>query len=286
MERSDLDTKKAKNIIDDLNKLITKLYSKNLYMSSWTGTFPTRREMINRFLAKIFGFPYKSQGIGLEQRLNYQPLPEAADDGRFPWFLYWEIYWVIKNTREYLYPGARVLDAGGASSLFSCYLASLGFDVHSVDLSKSLVKNANHIAKKLQWNMHAYVMDMKNLDFLDEYFDHVYSICVFEHLDYAVKKAALEEIVRCLKTGGILSITFDYRNPAPGVVGYGKDTRPRNQIKKFDDINRNFLSNANFELIGNYRFFDTRDSYLVHPRFNNTPYTFGALFLRKKVKDF
>jgi glycosyltransferase involved in cell wall biosynthesis len=34
--------------------------------------------------------------------------------------------------------------------------------------------------------------------------------------------------------------------------------------------------------MGNQEFFDNGESYLVHHRFGNTPYTFGAIFLRKK----
>ncbi len=123
---------------------------------------------------------------------------------------------------------------------------------------------------------------MRELDFEDEYFDHAYSVCVFEHLDYEIKQLALFEIARCLKPNGILSITFDYRNPAPTVAGYGPDTRPRNQLSTREDIRRNFLSTDHFELLGNQEFYDNGKSYLVNPYFGNAPYTFGAIFLRKK----
>jgi ubiquinone/menaquinone biosynthesis C-methylase UbiE len=272
MDRNDLVSGKAEYLIDQLNRLITRLSSNNLSASSWIGSLPNgdvESEM-------------NALSLGLEQRLNYEPLPHAADDLRFPWFLYWEIFWVLAICRPYLQTGMKLLDAGGVSSLFSCYLASKGYEVHAIDLKDSLRMNGEKISKKMGWNMYSYRMNLEKLEFPDSFFDHVFSICVFEHLDYDVKIAALEELARCIKPGGILGITFDYRNPAPGVVGYGKDTRFRNQIKTPADIGRQFCSNSNFKLLGNKDFYDNEKSYLLHKRFGNTPYTFGAIFLQRQ----
>ncbi len=176
----------------------------------------------------------------------------------------------------------KLLDAGGTSSLFTCYLASLGHEVYSIDMNETLVLNGNKLAKALGWNMFFCAMNMKKLDFEDEYFNHAYSICVFEHLDYDIKQSALHEIARCLKPNGIFSITFDYRNPAPAIAGLGPDTSERNQLKTKKDIITSFLLAEHFELYGNQEFYDNGKSYLVHPNFDNAPYTFGSIFLKKK----
>lgn len=281
MSYGDLLTDEAIPVIHGINDIIHKLYSKRLYMTSWVGSLPQGGK-VTQAIRRILGRPERGIRSGIEQRLNYQSLSNAADDSRFPWFLYWEIVWVMKNTSQYLRNSMRLFDGGGTSSLFTCYLASLGFEVHSVDLNEKLVANGKKIARKMSWNMQSYVMSMKQLDFPDQFFDHAYSICVFEHLDFHIKQAALAEIARCLKPNGMLCITFDYRNPAPGIVGYGKDTRSRNQLKSEEDIRRSFLSTGLFELTGNQDFYDNGESYLVHKRFDNTPYTFGAIFLRKK----
>ena len=223
--------------------------------------------------------PYR---VGLDNRgLDYEALPGAADYGRFPWYLYWETCWVLRHGPTLERP-MRLLDAGGASSLFSCYLASLGHEVYSIDLSKELVANTNRIARAMGWTLRSYVMNMTKLDFPDKFFDHAYSVCVFEHLNLAARKSALNEIARCLKPGGMLSLTFDYRNPAPVLWGHGPATREENQLKTQQDIWRSFLSTDSFELRGNREFNDNGQSYLVHPQFGNAPYTFGALFLQKK----
>ncbi|MEJ5357660.1 MAG: methyltransferase domain-containing protein [Desulfobacterales bacterium] len=301
MSRSDLLTKDAESTVKSLNLLINTLFRKGLWMSSWVGTLPEEsieKPSLLKMLKRNYGrfinrkitvrtneHEAKALARGIEQRLNYQALPDCADDVRFPWFLYWEIYWVLKITSPYLNPSARLFDGGGSASLFTCYLASLGYEVHSVELNRKLSRQCQKIAISMGWNLHSYIMDMRKLDFPDEYFDHAFSICVFEHLDYDIKQAALSEIARCLKPGGIFAITFDYRNPAPGVVGYGKDTRPRNQLKSEQDIERTFLQSGHFDLMGNQGFYDNQESYLIHHRFGNTPYTFGAIFLRKKNSD-
>lgn len=299
MSRKDLLSKEAAPVVESLNDLIRKMNRMNLSMSSWVGSLPSQQPGsigLWKRLCKAFrtsAQPLSLGGLtdpqegkalerGLEQRLDYQPLTDAADDIRFPWFLYWEIFWVLKVTRRFLNPGARILDGGGSASLFTCYMASLGYEVHCVELNQKLNAQSRLIADGMKYKLIPYDMDLRKLDFPDGYFDHAFSICVFEHLDYEIKQAALEEIARCLKPGGIFSITFDYRNPAPGIVGYGKDTRPKNQLKTEDDIRRSFLGCDRFELMGNRQFFDNDESYLLHRRFDNAPYTFGAIFLQKK----
>jgi len=297
MDRDDLFHPESKKIIDGLNTLVKRMYREGIYMSSWVGTTPpdasklaSLNGLINRCVEFFAGrlsiemHPDEQTALvcGIEQRLDYQPLPEAADDARLPWFLYWEICWVLRTLGEKVTSESRVLDAGGSGSLFSCYLSSMGTEVHAIDLNPKLKKLGSKIQEKMGFNIHSYSMDMCELEFPDEFFDHAFSICVFEHLDIEIKRKSLAEIARCLKPGGVLGITFDYKTPAPGIAGYGKDPRPRNQLKNIADIHRSLLSHPAFELMGNQDFQDNGKSYLIHPKYGDAPYTFGAVFLRKK----
>lgn len=288
MDRSDLLTDQAKPVVREINDLIRALYDTGLYMTSWFGTLPREvrigfsKDGIKNLIKKLLRIKEVKAGVGIGNRGSaYEPLPDSADDARISWYLYWEIFWVIKNGPQ-VKSNMRLLDAGGTSSLFTCYLASLGCEVHSIDINEKIVSNGNKIANVMGWNMFSYTMNMKEMDFEDGYFDHAYSICVFEHLDYEIKQSALSEIARCLKPNGILSITFDYRNPAPAIAGCGPDISERNQLKTKKDIIRNFLSTEHFTLLGNQEFYDNGKSYLVHQQFDNAPYTFGAIFLQKK----
>jgi ubiquinone/menaquinone biosynthesis C-methylase UbiE len=278
MDRDDFSITEFIIIFKELNNLIKHLYRKGLYMTSWYGTLPSspKRQPF---------FPYFKNALEIVGQNNrgydYKPLRNVADDARIPWYLYWEIAQVLTMGPE-LKGDSCILDAGGTSSLCSCYLASLGVEVHSIDINPELIANANKIAKVMEWKLYSYKMDMAKLDFEDDFFDHSYSICVFEHLNYGLKQNALKEISRCNKKGSILSITFDYKNPAPSIAFAGFDKSPENQLSTFDDISRNFLSTNMFELYGNKTFYDNNKNYLVHPEYNNAPYTFGSIFLRNK----
>lgn len=287
MDRDDLFLPECEPVIAQVNDLIRKLYRKRLYPTSWYGslpgdaieTVPAGRGRMRRALRRLLG-KHSAPPVGLGERgADYEPLPGAADDNRLPWFLYWEIVWALTRGPK-LKPGSRILDAGGTSSLFTCYLATLGHELHSVDLNELLVANGQAISAGMKWNnMQSYCMNMANLTFEDAFFDHASSICVFEHLTYDLKQAALNEIARVLKPGGILSITFDYQNPAPWIVGKGPDTSFENQISSEKDIQRSFLKTGCFELVGG-GFRDCGKRWLQHFTDTQKRYTFGALFLR------
>lgn len=271
MDRDDLLSKKAKSIINEIDDLILDIYSRKLNITNWFGYISNDRKTESQ------------EGVGIDNRgSDYEPLPGAADDGRFPWYLYWEIYTVLKNGPK-LKKGHVILDAGGTSSLFSSYLASLGFEIYSIDINEKIIENGNKLSQEMGWKMISYHMDIRKLIFPNEFFDHVYSICVFEHLNFKVKQFALQEIARCMKRGGILSITFDYKNPAPDVYSKGPDTSYENQLRTLEDIERSFLCTGRFELIGNKEFFDNGKSYLVNHKFGNESYTFGVIFLQKII---
>jgi 2-polyprenyl-3-methyl-5-hydroxy-6-metoxy-1,4-benzoquinol methylase len=270
MDRADLFDEVAQPTVAAINQLIRDVYSKKLAMTSWYGTLEA-----------------PDTGVGLDNRGDsYEPLPGAVDDNRIPWYLYWEIEWVIRNGPK-LKSGMRILDAGGTSSLFSSFLASLGVEVHSIDINPQLIANAKKLARKMRWNVHAYAMDIEKMEFDDMFFDYAYSICVFEHLDFYTKQKAMVEIHRCLKPQGQLCLTFDYMNPAPFVFGYNQfDSRPRNALNSPRRLKEVLCAGGLFELLGNQEFSDNGQRYLTPPQGagleNAADYTFGAMFLKKK----
>src|SRR3954471_814586 len=103
MSRGDLEGPEAQEIVQQLDALVRQLAELGLRPSTWYGeiepeTAQAAWERANR-------------------GLDYEPLPGAADDDRYPWFLYWEIAWLVLNTD--FRAGQRVLDLGGSGSLFS-----------------------------------------------------------------------------------------------------------------------------------------------------------------------
>ncbi len=254
--------------------------SQALTYSSWYGRlagWPGAWEHINRGMA-------------------YQPYPGNPDELKVPWFLLWEIAWLVANTP--LRPGSRVLDMGGAGSLFSCFLAARGHDVVSIDIDADLCRRADALGTAMNWRMRGEVMDMAELDFPDGHFDHIFSVCVFEHLPVSGRVRCNEHIRRVLKPGGTASYTFDYANPQ----AFGRLATP-------EDVNWQFVEPSGLSWRGQPRFEDNGLRYLSCPqsfgfgRFtesaarihafvtgsmeraqvlaNETDYTFGALFLKK-----
>jgi hypothetical protein len=280
MDFEDLNSKLAEGIVSELNSLIGQLAAKSLKISSWYGTFdlpgdPQSHNVVNR------GY-------------NYQSLPGAVDDRNFPWFLYWEIVWLVINSD--FKPPERILDLGGSSSLFSFYMASRGNDVTTVDLNSHLVENANHVSEKMNWKMRNHVMDMRDLMF-DSQFDHVTSVCVYEHIPLYDRVAINRGIRNLLIDGGKFSISFDYRNPSRAA-----------RISSPKGVHEQFVEPSGLKVRGNQEFFDNGKNYLLHPFYSkrrlwkdkaieiglghfsplelfktkdHNHYTFGALFLEK-----
>jgi 2-polyprenyl-3-methyl-5-hydroxy-6-metoxy-1,4-benzoquinol methylase len=282
MDCDDIRSEQAVEIINELNDLIIELKEKGLRISSWYGRFdlegdPNYTERINR------GYNYKK--------------PRAAvDDVNFPWFLYWEIIWVVLNGG--IKSEHKILDLGGSSSLFSYYLSSKGCRVTTVDIKKDLVDNANFVADRMKWHLKNYVMDIRELD-LDDRFDHITSICVFEHIPMYDRIEINRRLRKLLRNGGRVAFTFDYGNPSRFA-----------KIRSAKDVESQFIESSGLKVRGNREFYDNGKKYLLNPFYynnmrriliykvistikghfgmreffktkNHNDYTFGALFLEK-----
>lgn len=282
MDRDDLTSAQAKEITNDLNVLVKDLRQQNLKISSWYGQFElsTSRHSPER----------------INRGTSYTALEDAVDDRNYPWFLYWELAWIVLNAG--FQKGQRVLDLGGSSSLFSYYLASKGLNVTTVDLQQKLVDNGNHVGSKMQWELANHKMDMRDLRF-DTQFDHITSICVYEHIPMYDRININRRIKELLAPGGRFSITFDYLNPSKFA-----------RISSPEDVNAQFVIPSGLSIRGNERFVDNGKRYLLHPFYSpqsvwyykplavarghfpigellrtktESDYTFGALFLENRI---
>lgn len=280
MQRGDLERPECRAVLIELFALMRRMHSHGAKYSSWYGAvdaWPSAWEHINR-------------------GEHYQPCAGNPDELRIPWFLLWEIAWLVAHTP--MKPAARVLDMGGAGSLFSCYLASRGCELHTIDLQAELCEQAEKTGRRMGWRIHARRMDMTRLDYPDHYFDHIFSVCVFEHLPVSGRIACNAEVARVLRPGGTVGYTFDYANPQ----SFGRIDTP-------DDVRRQFIEPSGLRLRGGDAFIDAGERDLECPqcfgfgRFtraaarlhamatgsverarvasSSTSYTFGALFLEK-----
>ncbi len=282
MDRKDLELPEALSIVEELNSLITSLQDRKLKIGSWWGTLDLNDDVWEK----------ANRGYG------YIPLENAADDKNFPWFLYWEIVWLVINND--FRPGETILDLGGSSSLFSYYLASKGLDVTTIDLQEDLVDNANHVAGSMGWELKNCVKDMRRLDFETE-FDHITSVSVYVLMPAHERIQINRTLKDLLSDGGTFSVTFDYRNPYEPY-----------RIASSNDLYEQFITPSGLAVRGNENFYDNHQDFLLHPFYANVrlmgwrrkllfkreyigsfglreifttkdanDYTFGALFLQK-----
>ena len=192
---------------------------------------------------------------------DYTPLNERTK--------LWENAWVLAHSK--VDPGHAVLDIGGASTIFSFLLASMGCEVHVIDNdwgNHGIIYNARYVSSKMGWNMKAYNRDIvKRLPFEDNYFDRVFSVCVMEHLPSDVRKIVMSEVYRVLKPGGIVGMTMDYdiHRKTPGL-----DRGIRYSLK--EKLEKDIIEPSGLKVYGNSRLVDDcpREFFL------------GSLFLVKR----
>ncbi len=82
------------------------------------------------------------------------------------------------------------------------------FDLHGVDHSTEMLKNARKYARKFNFPVTLTQADVSYLPFHDETFDWAISVATYHHLNTREKRrAALNELRRVLKPGGEAFIT-------------------------------------------------------------------------------
>lgn len=181
----------------------------------------------------------------------------------------WENSWVAAHSG--VKAGDKVLDIGGASTVFVFYLASLGCSVKVIDNDWSccgMIYNTRYVARKMNWEIEVFDRDIsKPIPFPDNSFDRVFSICTVEHLSSSVRRKMMQEVARVLAPGGIVGLTIDY-GPERKVLIADKGLRFGYRQKLFDEI----INPSGLSLYGNDDLVDTgtgEDGFL------------GAFFLKK-----
>lgn len=123
----------------------------------------------------------------------------------------WEYLYVLNAIKE-IDAGRRIADVGSGRGALQVYLQGNGWEVFSADLSFSEHSHdgsecRHAFLKTFGEKIHFRFGSIFNLPFPEDFFDAVVSVSVVEHLKY--KEFALYELLRVLKPGGILVLTYD-----------------------------------------------------------------------------
>jgi ubiquinone/menaquinone biosynthesis C-methylase UbiE len=116
-----------------------------------------------------------------------------------------EIYHIKKNSN--LSTDKTALDIGCGDGYWSNYFAKSVKQLTGIDPYKQDIEKAKQYAKP---NTSFVTGTSEELQFENNYFDNIVSVCVFEHL-YNDEKA-FSEMHRVLKPGGVLAATVDSLN--------------------------------------------------------------------------
>jgi len=180
-------------------------------------------------------------------RETIETYEKIADKYAEKWLNYREESYInlLKNFVNLLKNKEKVLDAGCGPGRDIKILYELGIkEVYGIDLSKNML----NIAKEYESRGKYFVMDIRKLDFDDEFFDGIICIGVLVHLNKEDFIRSLKELYRVLKKEGILllSVKIDKEEKILIDKKYG-------EIRYFfiytEDFIKDSLKNVGFEIL-------------------------------------
>jgi len=146
-------------------------------------------------------------------------------------------------------PKSRILDLGCGAGNNSVYLSNLGYNVIGVDLSDKMLA----IAKSKKSDAKFIKQDIGNLDFENNYFDHIiaaYSLC---YLPKNQVPACLDKLYAILKPNGLLFVKLQEGTSAE--ISRPEPFNPKLvldlNVMSLSEI-KTLLKNARFEIIKTY----------------------------------
>ncbi len=138
----------------------------------------------------------------------------------------------------------KVLDIGCGEGFYGIYLASKGFEVLGIDISKNAIKYANENAKKAGVNIRFKVMDLKDLLELKETFDFVLEWAILHGIPFKQRKKHVENVNKLLnKNGKYLSTCFNIQDVK--FTGPGKRVRIVPEGQKISSGMKMYFSTLN-----------------------------------------
>jgi SAM-dependent methyltransferase len=115
--------------------------------------------------------------------------------------------------------GARVLDLGSPKDLAAMLARHRGYEVVATDILPEAISLSERYARaqRLEGHgagrVHSEIQDGRALTYADGSFDAAYSVSVLEHIPDSGDSAAIRELVRVVRPGGVVVVTvpFDRR---------------------------------------------------------------------------
>ena len=106
--------------------------------------------------------------------------------------------------------GIRYLcDAACGFGAYTLALASAGFSVESFDISETAVRITRENLKKLGYDIKVETADIRHTAYRDDQFDGAFARSVLDHMTCEDACAAIGELFRIVRPGGLILLSFD-----------------------------------------------------------------------------
>ena len=112
--------------------------------------------------------------------------------------------------------GARILDVGSPKDLAAMLARHRGYEVTATDILPEAIMlsrryaSAQRLEGKGPGRVHSEVQDGRALTYPDGSFDAAYSVSVLEHIPDEGDSAAIRELIRVVRPGGVVVVTVPY----------------------------------------------------------------------------
>jgi 2-polyprenyl-3-methyl-5-hydroxy-6-metoxy-1,4-benzoquinol methylase len=150
------------------------------------------------------------------------------------WSKIWEYPWLwYAGLKEIDLSCSRILDIGSEISPFPWLLSMKGAKVSLVEVTTEWAGQWRELKNRLGIEIDWHIVRSEELPFEDETFNVVTSFSVIEH--QSNKRAAVDEIVRVLKPGGLLAISFDICESSMG-MSFPEWNGKALTLKEFEEV--------------------------------------------------
>lgn len=151
---------------------------------------------------------------------DFTEIPQYLQVCRWP-FRKLEYSFALDALCQHLKPGDRYLDAGCGVTPLSHVIAANGVRTDACDLDEQVVRKLDLLDADAIYGSHVTLscQCLTRTSYGDNTFDAISCISVLEHIPAPDDQAALHEMLRILKTGGVLVLTVDYTPPHTGMRG-------------------------------------------------------------------
>jgi ubiquinone/menaquinone biosynthesis C-methylase UbiE len=180
---------------------------------------------------------------------------------------------LIDNFLKLVKKNGKILDVGCGVGKDTNYIHSKGFDVIGIDLSEGMIE----IAKNNFPNIDFRIMDLRKIDFPDNYFDALFVAFSLVHIPKSEIENILKNFYRMLKKEGMIYFAIQEGKSKEGMVKSPYENKDKIFLNVFSEKEFNFfIKKMGFSLIKDFK---------RKPKENEFQYNKYFVLAKKQTRD-